>query len=257
LTRFQPSGEFWGDEGLAFFDMRFSAPVLVDYVQLAPGRTLVVVPEATDPALLHVTVAGPSFAPNQAQGNLTRVAPTIIVGIEMNAGGDSAPLWIPIVSSPLAETAPGPGTATWSGNLYLPNAPNGRAMRLTVKEYETLPADPPDRDFGSTALVNRLVFATSVPLTPEPRAVAREVTSVKKHHGTITHLCNDGETWSPVAVDAAVDQIRSGLASYVTRRGEYGAPIKVVSDGHGGYYLRTQTDQTPADNLANLPRSTG
>ena len=54
----------------------------------------------------------------------------------------------------------------------------------------------------------------------------------------------------------AIEQIQSGLASYVTRRGEYGSLIKVVSDGHGGFYLRSEADQTSSDNLDNLPLST-
>jgi len=89
----------------------------------------------------------------------------------------------------------------------------------------------------------------------EPNGLVREVTSVKKKGGTITHVCNDGASWSPVAVADAIGQIQGGLASYVTRRGDYGALIKVVSDGHGGYYLRSQSDETSADNLDSLPLS--
>ena len=90
----------------------------------------------------------------------------------------------------------------------------------------------------------------------EPLGIVREVTSVKKKKDTLTHLCNDGASWSPVAVKDAIEQIQSGLASYVTRRGEYGSLIKVVSDGHGGFYLRSEADQTSSDNLDNLPLST-
>jgi hypothetical protein len=89
----------------------------------------------------------------------------------------------------------------------------------------------------------------------EPKGVVREVTSVKKRRDKITHLCNDGASWSPIAVKDAIEQIRGGLAGYVTRRGEYGALIRAVSDGHGGYYLRTQSDRTSGDNLDNLPLS--
>lgn len=89
----------------------------------------------------------------------------------------------------------------------------------------------------------------------EPRGIVREVTSVKKQHDKITHLCNDGASWSPVAVKDAIEQIQAGLATYVTRRGEYGALIGVVSDGHGGFYLRSRSDQSSADNLDNLPLS--
>jgi hypothetical protein len=90
----------------------------------------------------------------------------------------------------------------------------------------------------------------------EPKGIAREVTAVKKRRGTITHLCNDGQPWSPMTVANAISQIQAGTARYVTRRNESRALIKVVRDGSGGFYLRTQSDRTSEDNLDNLPLST-
>jgi hypothetical protein len=89
----------------------------------------------------------------------------------------------------------------------------------------------------------------------EPQAIAREVTSVKKRQGTITHLCNDGQFWSPIAVRQAIDQIRAGTIKYVARSSNARALIKAVSDGHGGFYVRSQADRTSANNLDNLPLS--
>jgi len=90
----------------------------------------------------------------------------------------------------------------------------------------------------------------------EPEGVARDVTSVKKKHGTITHLCNDAESWSPVTVGQAIDDIRSGTIHYFARRDDSHAAIVIISDGHGGFHLRTRADGTTRDNLDKLPVST-
>ena len=90
----------------------------------------------------------------------------------------------------------------------------------------------------------------------EPAGIARDVISVKKKHGTITHLCNDTASWSPVAVPQAIEEIRSGAIHYFARREDSRASIAVVSDGHGGFYLRTRADRTARDNLDKLPTST-
>ena len=90
----------------------------------------------------------------------------------------------------------------------------------------------------------------------EPAGITRDVTSVKKKHGTITHLCNDAASWSPVAVAQAIEEIRSGTMHYFARRDDSRAAIVVVSDGHGGFHLRTRADGTSRDNLDKLPVST-
>jgi hypothetical protein len=90
----------------------------------------------------------------------------------------------------------------------------------------------------------------------EPVGIARDVTSVRKRHGTITHLCNDAASWSPVTTAQAIEDIRSGTVHYFARRDDSRAAIVVVSDGHGGFYLRTRADDTSRDNLDKLPVST-
>jgi hypothetical protein len=91
----------------------------------------------------------------------------------------------------------------------------------------------------------------------EPQSIARAVTSVMKSpKGAITHVCNDLESWSPVTVADAVAQIQARTVGYVAFGGGTFSVIKVVSDGKGGFYLRTQSDETSADNLDNLPLST-
>ena len=90
----------------------------------------------------------------------------------------------------------------------------------------------------------------------EPVGITRDVTSVKKKHGTITHLCNDVASWSPVTVEQAIEEIRSGTIRYFARREDSSALIVIVSDGHGGFYLRSRADRTNRDNLDKLPTST-
>jgi FAD/FMN-containing dehydrogenase len=90
----------------------------------------------------------------------------------------------------------------------------------------------------------------------EPSGIARDVTSVKKKRGTITHLCNDSQAWSPVTVAQAIEDIRAGTIHYFARRDDSRAPIVIVGDGRGGFHLRTRADKTSRDNLDNLPVST-
>jgi len=90
----------------------------------------------------------------------------------------------------------------------------------------------------------------------EPIGLTRDVTSVKKKHGTITHLCNDAESWSPVTVAQAIEDIRSDAIHYFARRDDARAAVVVVNDGRGGFHLRTRPDKTSRDNLDSLPIST-
>jgi hypothetical protein len=91
----------------------------------------------------------------------------------------------------------------------------------------------------------------------EPTSIARAVTSVKKSsRGRITHLCHAGEPWSPVTASEAIKQIQAGTVRYVAVAGDSIAVIRVVRDGHGGFYLRTVSDKLAPNNLRNLPLCT-
>jgi FAD/FMN-containing dehydrogenase len=88
----------------------------------------------------------------------------------------------------------------------------------------------------------------------EPTAIARAVTAVRKDgQGAITHLCHEGERWSPVPVEQAILEIQSRAIQYFTSGDDKIALVKVVNDGHGGVYLRSVADRTTTDNLDNLP----
>jgi hypothetical protein len=89
----------------------------------------------------------------------------------------------------------------------------------------------------------------------EPTSIAREVTAARRRsgHGGITHLCDQGAFWSPVAVTQAIKEIESGAIRYFSRAGGKIALLAVVKDNRGGKYLRSQPDVSTADNLDDLP----
>jgi hypothetical protein len=90
----------------------------------------------------------------------------------------------------------------------------------------------------------------------EPMSMVRAITSVKKTGtGNITHICNDAESWSPVAVADAVRHIQARAVTYIAVVEDSFVFIDAVSDGSGGFYLRTRADRTTADNLDSLPIS--
>jgi len=88
----------------------------------------------------------------------------------------------------------------------------------------------------------------------EPTGTLREVTATRKlPDGVITHLCDGaGATWGPVAVQDAIVQIEDGSVAYFTNIGGVAAHVNVVDDPQGKY-LRSQADETTANNLDDLP----
>ena len=83
----------------------------------------------------------------------------------------------------------------------------------------------------------------------EPTAIVREITStLKTRDEVITHICNDGMPWSPVPRSQAIREIQAGVVKYFVRSRGKLVPIHVV----GGSYLRTNANDTMADNLDSL-----
>lgn len=82
----------------------------------------------------------------------------------------------------------------------------------------------------------------------------RQVTATGKNQfGAIMSLCNTGESWSPRPKDDAISDIRKGLHRYwVAWPGLPSTWIRVV-DGPHAPYLRTDRDETPRNNLDDLP----
>lgn len=99
--------------------------------------------------------------------NLSRTAPTILVGVELNTGDPGVPLWIPVSSTELIDSldlSRGPGFTAWESDIRLPLARGVKPLRLTIKEYENLPTDPASRDITTVTLTRRLVYADVVVL---------------------------------------------------------------------------------------------
>lgn len=91
-------------------------------------------------------------------------------------------------------------------------------------------------------------------VTGEFSMARRAVTRTRKDDdGDITALCNPGEWWSPRAKRDAIHDIESGNHSYhVPWSDGKDTPIRVVN-GTTGKYLRTDRDDTPRNNLDDLP----
>ena len=79
--------------------------------------------------------------------------------------------------------------------------------------------------------------------------------SGKDKDGDITSLCNGSEKdWSPRLKWSAILDIQDGDHSYYATWKDGGSPTLIrVVDGPTGKYLRTDRDQTPRNNLDDLP----
>ncbi len=76
----------------------------------------------------------------------------------------------------------------------------------------------------------------------------REVSAVRRDDGAITHLCNEGEDWSPIDVDTVIEEITAGREEYtvVTPGGLRNTVI-------ARRVLTTQADESEDNNLGSLP----
>ena len=80
------------------------------------------------------------------------------------------------------------------------------------------------------------------------------VQSKKDRDGDILALCDPGAYWSPRSKADAIQDIESGVHQYyVSWKDGTNTPIRVVTDVLRGKYLRTDKDNTPGNNLDNLP----
>jgi hypothetical protein len=82
----------------------------------------------------------------------------------------------------------------------------------------------------------------------------RAVTQTRKDSsGDITALCNPGQSWSPRAKRDAIDDIERRIHTYYVPWSDgMRTEIRVVN-GPTGKYLRTDRDNTPRNNLDDLP----
>ena len=74
----------------------------------------------------------------------------------------------------------------------------------------------------------------------------------KDQDGDITALCDPGKDWSPVTKATAIADIQSGTHRYHVPWASGSTQILVV-EGTNGPYLRTDRDNSPTNNLDELP----
>ena len=74
----------------------------------------------------------------------------------------------------------------------------------------------------------------------------------KDRDGDITSLCEAGAYWSPRSKAEAIRDIESGVHTYHVPWTSGRTEIRVVQ-GASGKYLRTDRDNTPRNNLDELP----
>lgn len=82
----------------------------------------------------------------------------------------------------------------------------------------------------------------------EPIHVRRLVTAVRREGGTITHLCNEDEYWSPITVESAMAEITTGRVNYMVSSPDGGEQFIIVRE-----YLMTDADSITTNNLRSLP----
>ena len=84
--------------------------------------------------------------------------------------------------------------------------------------------------------------------------IERKVTATGKDtDGDITKLCNHGEIWSPRYKSDAVSDIESGVYKYYLINSYGGRTYIHVVTLNGRKHLRTDPNDSTADNLDELP----
>lgn len=167
VTRFQPS---------SLAGLHLSPVVLCDFVSVPPERTATLT--RPDPRHARVVVTGPVGVPNLS-GGIATTAPfgqwllesrTMRVRLERRMAGVPSDLgWETVMTLDLPILGLDGTVVSWSGELELPKVlapqrPGTSAnYRVTVEEWEHLPADPApgDRRRGSQS---RIVYADHLPL---------------------------------------------------------------------------------------------
>lgn len=76
--------------------------------------------------------------------------------------------------------------------------------------------------------------------------------SGKDSNGTITRLCNSGESWSPRSKADVINDIEGGTHSYYVDESGQETEVQVVKRD-GVKHLQTTSDKTDKNNLGELP----
>ncbi|HEY3398448.1 MAG TPA: hypothetical protein VGM19_12405 [Armatimonadota bacterium] len=163
LARYQPQSLQYGGT-----DVKLSRVVLADFAQLTPDRSAVVTFDPASNTGLNVTVTGPTY--NQsALGRGPEDLAVLEVSVEQktpNVGGELT--WAPVAGDPvpLKFVPARAGGSAWQAPVTLPGPRGGGKYRLVIREYETLPVDPPTTPVlmvaAQAARGRRLVYADAI-----------------------------------------------------------------------------------------------
>jgi pimeloyl-ACP methyl ester carboxylesterase len=84
---------------------------------------------------------------------------------------------------------------------------------------------------------------------------ARLISAVRRdNRDRTTHLCAALSHWSPITVEAVIDDIQSNRFHYFVQLEGQDTPTAIeVIERAGSFFLRTETTPSSADNLDNLP----
>ncbi|MER7282684.1 hypothetical protein ABT369_50485 [Dactylosporangium sp. NPDC000244] len=151
LVRYQPD---------AIQGCKLSAPVVLDFTNLAPDRTVTVQRDAAGPGQAKVTMTGPAFQATGAgpgPGTVVVTAQVRDPGVGGELGWVDAGAAAPPVTL-AAALQPGGAVAVWQGTVPTPST----VGRLVVEEFETLTASVNGDGSGPA---KRLAFTDVVPLS--------------------------------------------------------------------------------------------
>ena len=134
LARFQPR---------ALTDLRLSAVMLADFVQTAPDRLLTVARDAGGPGVHRIHLSGVAYTARRTSHRVvTHATNRVRARVERRRPGiaDEALAWVAIDAAAEVELVPGivdaDGTQHWEGEIAIPEAAAGEALRLVVREEE-------------------------------------------------------------------------------------------------------------------------
>ncbi len=158
VARYQPRS-VWG--------VQLSRVVTADFIQLTPDRLAWIAVAPDDPALVKVSVSGPSTWYEKGSSTPT----VMIVRPEMQHPGDEdGDIWLPVEPGWqfMSRTQITTAVTVWSGLVRLPASRGTRRFRLVVEEYEVMRSDP-QSDSALGLLFNsrsrtgaRLVYADTI-----------------------------------------------------------------------------------------------
>jgi hypothetical protein len=154
LVRYQPD---------SIEHAELSRVVVTDFVQLAPGRTVMMVADPDDDDGVTLSLSGLTYQTGAApDGSATKpAAVTVTVERHLQGAGEYV-AWVAVTDPSVriqTDQVPPGGTVLWTGHITLPSGRTPGEFRIAVKEFERFSrdGDQPGEVSGS-----RLVFVETI-----------------------------------------------------------------------------------------------